>query len=137
MHLNPASLRRTLSLVLAGSLLLTVLFVGMLPGLLAIAFSYVASNGIQSLLKLKDNKYVAKPIAFLVALIRRIHRVPRERLGDSESSGIASNRTETLLKNYSKSTVATLQKRMANLINKTIIQKEFGILTHKIEYCLS
>ena len=69
MHLNPASLRRTLSLVLAGSLLLTVLFVGMLPGLLAIAFSYVASNGIQSLLKLKDNKYVAKPIAFLVALI--------------------------------------------------------------------
>lgn len=30
--------------------------------------------------------------------IRRIHRVPRERLGDSESTGIASNRTETLLK---------------------------------------
>lgn len=27
--------------------------------------------------------------------IRRIHRVPRERLGDSESTGIASNRTET------------------------------------------
>lgn len=66
--------------------------------------------------------------------IRRIHRVPRERLGDSESSGIASNRTETLLKNYSKSTVSTLQKRMANLINKTIIQKEFGILNHKLEY---
>ena len=66
--------------------------------------------------------------------IRRIHRVPRERLGDSESTGIASNRTETLLKNYSKSTVATLQKRMANLINKTIIQKEFGIFTHKLEY---
>ena len=66
--------------------------------------------------------------------IRRIHRVPRERLGDSESSGIASNRTEMLLKNYSKSTVGTLQKRVANLINKTIIKYEFNTTSHTIEY---
>jgi len=66
--------------------------------------------------------------------IRRIHRVPRERLGDSESSGIASNRTEMLLKNYSKSTVGTLQKRMANLINKTICESIFQTKDHKIEY---
>ncbi len=66
--------------------------------------------------------------------IRRIHRVPKERLGDSESSGIASNRTEMLLKNYSKSTVGTLQKRMANLINKTIVEGIFEEKNHKIEY---
>lgn len=66
--------------------------------------------------------------------IRRIHRVPRERLGDSESTGIASNRTEMLLKNYSKSTVGTLQKRMANLINKTICESIFQTQDHKIEY---
>lgn len=66
--------------------------------------------------------------------IRRIHRVPRERLGDSESSGIASNRTEMLLKNYSKSTVGTLQKRMANLINKTICESIFQTKDHKLEY---
>lgn len=66
--------------------------------------------------------------------IRRIHRVPRERLGDSESTGIASNRTGMLLKNYSKSTVGTLQKRMANLINKTICESIFQTQDHKIEY---
>ena len=66
--------------------------------------------------------------------IRRIHRVPRERLGDSEGSGIGSNRTEMLLKNYSKSTVGTMQKRTANLINKTIIKHEFSTENHKIEY---
>lgn len=66
--------------------------------------------------------------------IRRIHRVPRERLGDSEGSGIGSNRTEMLLKNYSKSTVGTLQKRIANLINKTIIKYEYTTENHKMEY---
>ena len=66
--------------------------------------------------------------------IRRIHRVSRERLGDSESSGIGSNRTEMLLKNYSKSTVGTLQKRIANLINKTILENIFQTSDHKIEY---
>ena len=65
--------------------------------------------------------------------IRRIHRVPRERLGDSDSSGIASNRTEALLKNYSSS-IATLQRRIANLINKTIIRNEFEDNDVKIEY---
>ena len=66
--------------------------------------------------------------------IFRIHRVPRERLGEGKSTGIASNRTEMLLKNYSKSTVGTLQKRMANYINKTIIKYEFATMDHKIEY---
>lgn len=66
--------------------------------------------------------------------IYRIHRVPRERLGESKSSGIASNRTEMLLKNYSKSTVGNIQKRMANYINKTIIKHEFTTNDHKIEY---
>lgn len=66
--------------------------------------------------------------------IRRIHRVPRERLGDSESTGVGSNRTEMLLKNYSRSTVGTLQKRIANLINKTIISHEFKTTEYSIEY---
>lgn len=66
--------------------------------------------------------------------IRRIHRVPRERLGDSEGSGVGSNRTEMLLKNYSKSTVGTLQKRIANYINKTIIKYEFQKTYIIIEY---
>lgn len=66
--------------------------------------------------------------------IYRIHRVPRERLGESKSSGIASNRTEMLLKNYSKSTVGNIQKRMANYINKTIIKYEFASDDHKVEY---
>ncbi|MBQ6351101.1 MAG: phage portal protein [Methanobrevibacter sp.] len=66
--------------------------------------------------------------------IRRIHRVPRERLGDSDSTGIASNRTEMLLKNYSKSTVGILQKRIANLVNKTIIKHEYTTENHKVEY---
>lgn len=66
--------------------------------------------------------------------IYRIHRVPRERLGESKSSGIASNRTEMLLKNYSKSTIGNIQKRMANYINKTIIKYEFATDDHKIEY---
>lgn len=66
--------------------------------------------------------------------IRRIHRVPRERLGDSEGSGVGSNRTEMLLKNYSKSTVGTLQKRIANFINKTIIKYEFQKTYITIEY---
>ena len=57
--------------------------------------------------------------------IYRVHRVPKERLGDSDSSGIASNRTESLLKNYSKSTVAILQKRVASLINKALLRAEF------------
>ena len=57
--------------------------------------------------------------------IYRVHRVPKERLGDSDSTGIASNRTESLLKNYSKSTVAIIQKRIANLVNKVILQTEF------------
>ena len=66
--------------------------------------------------------------------IYRIHRVPRERLGESKSSGIASNRTEMLLKNYSKSTIGNIQKRMANYINKTIIKYEFASDDHKVEY---
>lgn len=66
--------------------------------------------------------------------IFRIHRVPRERLGDGKASGIASNRTEMLLKNYSKSTVGNLQKRMANYINKTIIKYEFETTDHTIQY---
>lgn len=66
--------------------------------------------------------------------IRRIQRVPRERLGDSEGSGVGSNRTEMLLKNYSKSTVGTLQKRIANFINKTIIKYEFQKTYITIEY---
>lgn len=66
--------------------------------------------------------------------IRRIHRVPSERLGDSDSAGIASNRTETLLKNYCNSTIANLQKRVANLINKTILANEFQIEGVKLEF---
>ena len=66
--------------------------------------------------------------------IYRIHRVPRERLGEGKSTGIASNRTEMLLKNYSKSTVGNLQKRMATYINKTIIKHEFATIDHQIEY---
>lgn len=57
--------------------------------------------------------------------IYRVHRVPKERLGDSDASGIASNRTEALLKNYSKSTVAIIQRRIANLVNKAILKTEF------------
>lgn len=57
--------------------------------------------------------------------IYRVHRVPKERLGDSDSTGIASNRTESLLKNYSKSTVAIIQRRIANLVNKVILKSEF------------
>lgn len=57
--------------------------------------------------------------------IYRVHRVPKERLGDSDASGIASNRTEALLKNYSKSTVAIIQRRIANLVNKVILKSEF------------
>ena len=66
--------------------------------------------------------------------IYRIQRVPRERLGEGKSTGIASNRTEMLLKNYSKSTVGNLQKRMATYLNKTIIKYEFATMDHKIEY---
>lgn len=66
--------------------------------------------------------------------IYRIQRVPRERLGEGKSTGIASNRTEMLLKNYSKSTVGNLQKRMATYINKTIIKYEFLTEDHKVEY---
>ena len=66
--------------------------------------------------------------------IRRIHRVPRERLGDSEGSGIGSNRTEMLLKNYSKSTVGIMQQRSANIVNKTIIKYEYNTEDHKVEY---
>lgn len=57
--------------------------------------------------------------------IYRIHGVPRERLGDSDTTGIASNRTSVLLKNYSSSTVGIIQKRIANLIQKTLIKREF------------
>ncbi|WP_304105252.1 phage portal protein [Methanobrevibacter ruminantium] len=57
--------------------------------------------------------------------IYRVHRVPKERVGDSDASGIASNRTEALLKNYSKSTVAIIQRRIANLVNKAILKSEF------------
>ena len=66
--------------------------------------------------------------------IYRIHKVPRERLGDGKSTGIASNRTEMLLKTYSKSTVGRLQKMMASYINKTIIEFEFQTKEHKLEY---
>ena len=66
--------------------------------------------------------------------IYRIHRVPRERLGEGKSTGIASNRTEMLLKNYSKSTIGTLQRRIATYINNTIIKYEFETTDHKIEY---
>ena len=66
--------------------------------------------------------------------IYRIHRVPRERLGEGKSTGIASNRTEMLLKNYSKSTIGTMQKRIATYINGTIIRYEFNTQDHKLEY---
>ena len=66
--------------------------------------------------------------------IYRIHGVPRERLGDSHSEGIASNRTQTLLKNYSKSTVAIIQQRISNLINKNIIKYEFQNTQTHLEY---
>ena len=66
--------------------------------------------------------------------IYRIHGVPRERLGESKSTGIASNRTEMLLKNYSKSTVGNRQKRLDNYINKTIIKYEFATVDHKVEH---
>ena len=66
--------------------------------------------------------------------IYRIHKVPRERLGEGKSTGIASNRTEMLLKTYSKSTVGKLQKKMASYINKTIIKYEFKTDDHKLEY---
>ena len=66
--------------------------------------------------------------------IYRIHKVPRERLGDGKATGIASNRTEMLLKTYSKSTVGRLQKMMASYINKTIIKYEFDTNDHKLEY---
>ena len=66
--------------------------------------------------------------------IYRIHKVPRERLGEGKSTGIASNRTEMLLKTYSKSTVGKLQKRMASFINKTIIKYEFATTDHKLQY---
>lgn len=58
--------------------------------------------------------------------IRRVHKVPKERIGSSDSEGMASNRTSTILKNYSKSTIANMQKRIANLVNKTVI-KEFSL----------
>ena len=66
--------------------------------------------------------------------IYRIHRLPRERLGEGKSTGIASNRTQMLLKNYSKSTVGTIQKRGANYLNNTIIKYEFDTTDHKMEY---
>lgn len=66
--------------------------------------------------------------------IYRIHKVPRERLGEGKSTGIASNRTEMLLKNYSKSTVGNLQKKMASYINNTIIKFEFETTDHTIQY---
>ncbi|MBQ9025335.1 MAG: phage portal protein [Methanobrevibacter sp.] len=66
--------------------------------------------------------------------IYRIHKVPRERLGQGKASGIASNRTEMLLKTYSKSTVGKLQKRMASYINNTIIKYEFETKDHKLQY---
>ena len=66
--------------------------------------------------------------------IYRIHKVPLERLGEGKSTGIASNRTEMLLKNYSKSTVGNLQKKMASYINKTIIKYEFETTDHTIQY---
>lgn len=56
--------------------------------------------------------------------IMRVHKVPAERLGDSDSTGMASNRTEMLLKNYSKA-IGNIQKRIANLVNRTIIYNEF------------
>lgn len=66
--------------------------------------------------------------------IYRIHKVPRERLGESKSTGIASNRTEMLLKNYSKNTVGNLQKKMASYINNTIIKYEFETTDHTVQY---
>lgn len=66
--------------------------------------------------------------------IYRIHRMPRERLGEGKSTGIASNRTEMLLKNYSKSTIGTMQNRMANYINRTIIKYEYVTDDHKLQY---
>lgn len=66
--------------------------------------------------------------------IYRIHKVPRERLGEGKSTGIASNRTEMLLKTYSRSTVGSLQKKMASYINKTIIKYEFKTNDHKVQY---
>lgn len=66
--------------------------------------------------------------------IYRIHKVPRERLGEGKSTGIASNRTEMLLKTYSKSTVGNRQKKMAGYINKTIIKYEFETTDHTIQY---
>lgn len=56
--------------------------------------------------------------------IMRVHKVPAERLGDSATTGMASNRTEMLLKNYSKA-ISNIQKRIANLVNRTIIYNEF------------
>lgn len=67
------------------------------------------------------------------ARIRRIHKVPAERLGYSESTGIASNRTEMLLKNYSRS-IRNMQSRIANLVNKTIIKNEFPRTDVTIEF---
>ena len=66
--------------------------------------------------------------------IYRIHKVPRERLGEGKSTGIASNRTEMLLKTYSKSTVGKLQKKMASYLNKTIIKYEFETTDHTLQY---
>lgn len=66
--------------------------------------------------------------------IYRIHGVPRERLGDSDTTGIASNRTSVLLKNYSSSTVRIIQKRIANLIQKTIIKREFQNKNITLQY---
>lgn len=66
--------------------------------------------------------------------IRRVHKVPKERTGDSDSTGIASNRTSTILKNYSKSSVANMQKRISNLINKSIIRNEFQVINVKMNF---
>lgn len=66
--------------------------------------------------------------------IYRIHKVPRERLGDGKATGIASNRTEMLLKTYSKSTVGKLQRKMAGYINKTIFRYEFQTVNHSLQY---
>ena len=66
--------------------------------------------------------------------IMRVHKVPPERLGESKSTGMASNRTEMLLKNYSRS-ISNMQKRIANLVNRTIIYNEFPEERNvKIEY---
>lgn len=66
--------------------------------------------------------------------IYRVHGVPKERLGDASSEGLASNRTTSLLKNYSKSTVSVIQKRISNLVNKTIIRKEFQITNISVNF---